>query len=269
MDGLKFKVLLIEDDEVDQKTFIRMVREEELDYDCTITGSVSQAKEKLGKEEFDIVVADYMLGDGTAFDILEAAGERDIPVVIVTGAGGEEIVVKAWKAGVYDYLIKDKQGNYLKTLPVTVENAVKHSRIEKQLLLLSFAMTGTDDCVYITDLQGEIIFVNRSFCETYGYDEEEVIGMEHKVLWQGTSDSESDNACQPVSGWETGYYHKRKNGELFPVSVHESVIRNENGSEVAHLGVARDISEKVFFEEKLRAINLELKHGNRRIDSLS
>jgi PAS domain S-box-containing protein len=266
MDGLKFKVLLIEDDEVDQKTFIRMVQEEGLDYDCTLTKSVSQAKEQLDQGEFDIVIADYMLGDGTAFDILPMA--KEIPVIIVTGAGGEEVVVKAWKAGVYDYLIKDKEGNYLKTLPVTVENAVRHSRVEKRLLLLSFAMTGTDDCVYITDLQGKIIFVNRSFCETYGYEEDEVIGLEHRILWQGSSDGESDSTCQPVSGWETGYYHKRKNGELFPVSVHESVIRNENGGEIAHLGIARDISEKVFFEEKLRAINLELKHGNRRIDSL-
>jgi FixJ family two-component response regulator len=34
------------------------------------------------------------------------------------------------KSGAYDYLIKDAEGNYLKILPVTVENAIKHKLAE-------------------------------------------------------------------------------------------------------------------------------------------
>lgn len=88
------------------------------------------------------------------------------------------------------------------------------------------------------------------------------------MLWQGPSDTESDSVYRPVSGWEASYYHRRKNSEHFPASVHESVIRNENGGEITRLRVARDFLEKVSLEEKLRAINLDLKHGNRRINSL-
>ncbi len=37
------------------------------------------------------------------------------------------------KAGAYDYLVKDPEGNYLKTLPVTVENAIRRKRAEEEL----------------------------------------------------------------------------------------------------------------------------------------
>ena len=67
---------------------------------------------KFDDGSFDIVITDHSLGDGTAFEILKLA--ENIPVIVVTGAGDEETAIKAWKAGAYDYLIKDLDQNYLK-----------------------------------------------------------------------------------------------------------------------------------------------------------
>ncbi len=122
------KVLLIEDDRVDQMAFKRLIKEKGLSYDYSIAGSVSEAKKVLETDKFDIVVADYLLGDGTAFDIFSSI--IDIPVILVTGAGDEEVAVNAMKAGAYDYLIKDPERNYLKVLPVTVENSIKRKQAE-------------------------------------------------------------------------------------------------------------------------------------------
>jgi len=74
------------------------------------------------------VIADCFLGDGTAFDILDLV--KDTPIVVVTGTGNEEIAVKAWRAGAYDYLTKDLERSYLKTVPITVENAIRHKKAE-------------------------------------------------------------------------------------------------------------------------------------------
>ncbi len=70
MDNRKYKILLIEDDKVDQMAFKRLVQNEGLPYDYTIAGSVAEAGSILGSERFDFVITDYRLGDGTAFDIL-------------------------------------------------------------------------------------------------------------------------------------------------------------------------------------------------------
>ena len=93
MDNRKYKVLLVENDKLDQKAFQRLVKNKELPYDCTIAGSVSEAQSILRADRFDIVITDYSLGDGTAFDILDLL--KDTPVILVTGVGDEEIVVKA------------------------------------------------------------------------------------------------------------------------------------------------------------------------------
>lgn len=131
MGKTKYKILLIEDNKVDQTAFRRFVKDQQLPYDCTIAGSVSEAQNILGSETFDIVIADYLLGDGTAFDVLDSV--KDTPIIFVTGAGDEEIAVKAWKAGADDYLIKDYEYNYLKILPVTVENVVRYKKTEEKL----------------------------------------------------------------------------------------------------------------------------------------
>ena len=131
MDNARYKVLLIEDDKIDQDAFTRLVEDENLPYDYKTASSISEGQKVLACEQFDSVISDYNLGDGTGFDILNSV--KDTPVIIVTGTGGEEIAVKAWKAGASDYLIKDHERNYLKVLPVSVENVVKRREAEEKL----------------------------------------------------------------------------------------------------------------------------------------
>ena len=128
----KLKILLVEDDEVDLIAFERLVKKEKLPYDYFMVRSVSEGIKVVTSENFDVVIMDYFLKDGTAFDILTKI-PKGIPTIIVTGTGNEEIAVKAMKLGASDYLIKDPNGNYLKTLPLTVENAIKTKYLEAQL----------------------------------------------------------------------------------------------------------------------------------------
>jgi len=131
MDNAKRTVLLVEDDEIDQMAFKWLIEQENLPYDYTAASSISEARVALGSERFDAIVADYLLNDGTAFDILGLA--KDTPVIITTEAGDAEIAVKAMKAGACDYLMKDPERTYLKAIPITIENAIKHKRMEKIL----------------------------------------------------------------------------------------------------------------------------------------
>ena len=264
MKDTRYKILLIEDDKIDQKAFMRMVKEKKLAYDCTVADSVSEAKSILASERFDIIISDYSLGDGTAFSILDSV--KNTPVILVTGVGDEEVAVKAWKAGAYDYLVKDPQRNYLKTVPITVENTIKHRKTEERVQLLSGAVMSTDESVYITDVENKIIFINKAFCETYGYTEQEIIGEDSNILWIGKLQNKNTRSVFQTrsvgSAWEVGFYHKRKNGSIFPVSLSRSIIRDEDGKQVAVVGIARDISERMQIEDDLITLNQELEKQN-------
>ena len=108
--------------------FVRLVEDKELPYDYKIAGSVSQAEDILNSEKFDVIIVDYLLGDGTAFDIWDLLAGT--PTILATGIGDEELAVKAMKAGAYDYLIKDHNRNYLKILPETIESVISRKNTE-------------------------------------------------------------------------------------------------------------------------------------------
>jgi PAS domain S-box-containing protein len=257
MEGAKYKILLIEDDELDQNAFKRMADEKRLPYNCTIAGSVAEAKKILSTTGFDIIIADYLLGDGTVFGVLDSV--KNTPVIIITGAGDEEVAVQAWKAGTCDYMIKDHERNYLKAVPAAVENTIRHKKTEQRLRLLSAAILSTDESIYITDLENKITFVNKAFCETYGYTEQEIIGKDCNILWrENPLITDAKNIYHVVSGWEVGFLHRRKDGTEFPVSMSRSDVKDENGSEIARIVISRDISERMRVENELREANRNL-----------
>jgi PAS domain S-box-containing protein len=260
MENTRYKILMVEDDKLDQKAFNRLVKEEQLPYDCTIVGSVSDAKTMLSAQQFDIIISDYNLSDGNAFDILGVA--KDTPVVFVTGAGCEEIAVKAWRAGAYDYLTKDIDRNYLKAIPITIENAIKQKKVEEEICRLSQGIEQSPSTVVIADIKGDIEYVNPRFTQLTGYTLEEIKGKNlrilesseqplelHKELWETITSGKE---------WRGEFHSKKKNNGLYWESVSISAITNSEGVITGFLKVAEDITERKEAEEKLKEA-IELK----------
>ncbi|MGO9377346.1 MAG: sigma-54-dependent transcriptional regulator [Dissulfurispiraceae bacterium] len=125
------RCLFIEDDYVDQMALKRLVSTESLPWAFEMANTIAEAKTFLQNESFDVIVTDYHLPDGNAFDILQL--RLDVPIIIVTGAGSEQVAVDAMQAGANDYLIKDSDRNYLKILPLTLDKSIKGRIIEDRM----------------------------------------------------------------------------------------------------------------------------------------
>jgi signal transduction histidine kinase len=130
----KIRLLLVEDDRVDQLAFTRAVKEQGWPYDWTIAGSIKEARAALEAERFDVVVTDYLLGDGIAFEIFPLVPSAAL--IVTTGSGDEAVAVSAMKGGADDYLIKDPERHYLMVLPFTVESALERRRGRAQVAQL-------------------------------------------------------------------------------------------------------------------------------------
>jgi PAS domain S-box-containing protein len=280
---MRNRVLLIEDDKFDQLAFKRLVKEDNLPYDYSIARSVSEAKEVLNSERFDIVITDYLLGDGTAFDIFDFI--VDIPVIFVTGAGDEEIAVKAMKAGAYDYLIKDAQRNYLKVLSVTVEKAIKHKAAEERLRLLESVVVHANDAVVIfeawpQDLPGRrILYVNEAFTKMTGYSLNEAIHETIRIL-QGPKTSSADldtirNVLERGETIKVDLINYRKDGSEFWVECNIVPVADERCSFTHWISIQRDITERKRAEEErerlineIEAINEDLTELNQELETI-
>jgi diguanylate cyclase (GGDEF)-like protein len=134
------RVLLIEDDLVDQIAFKRAVKEQALPFDYHIAGSLSEARRFIDSERFDVIICDYLLGDGIGTELL--GWQQDAPVILLTGSGSEDIAVEAMKTGAYDYLVKDAEGRHLKTISVKIENTLNRRKTNEALKLAKQELNG-------------------------------------------------------------------------------------------------------------------------------
>jgi len=162
MSAEKIKILLIEDDVVDQMAFKRLVKEASLSYDYTIVGTVQEAKTVLSSQLFDVVITDHSLPDGKAFEVFDSI--VDTPIIFATGSGNEKTAAQAVKVGAYDYLIKDPERNYLKILPITIDNSIKRKRAEDEVRKLNEKLNRS--VIELKELNKEL----EAFCYSVSHD---------------------------------------------------------------------------------------------------
>jgi len=245
------ELLVVEDDEVDRMALERLVRGDGLPYRCSIASSLAEARQLLAERPFDVVLTDYHLGDGDGLEVMALARNR--PVILITGAGDEELAVRAMRAGAYDYLIKDAEGRYLKMVPVTVDNARRHHASIRRSRMLQQALSSINDSIFLTDAAGRLIFVNATFCATYGYAEAEILGRHHRELWaegEGHELLPRSPGELPEGGERGECRHRRRDGSELDVLLSRSPIV-DGDERVAAVGAARDVTERKEMERQL------------------
>ena len=138
---------------------------------------------------------------------------------------------------------------------VVCHDVTELKEAELNFRLMAQAVASARDCISITDLENRIIFVNSSFQNTYGYTSEELWGKEISLLRPPGIPLPLLDQIQSLTrngGWHGELLNRRKDGSDFPVELWTSTIRDESGSPVGFVGLARDISERKTTEEHLR-----------------
>jgi PAS domain S-box-containing protein len=251
-----YRILLVEDDLVDQIAFKRMVKREHLNYDFQIASSLKEAKELLSTQRYELVITDYQLGDGNAvalFDLLKST-----PFIFATGGGDEEIAVRALKAGAFDYLIKDQERNYLKVLPLTIDNAIRRSKMNERLRLLESVIVNANDAVIIATANQkipEIMYVNRAFVEMSGYSEADVQKKGFGIFVGEQTDREEvqriADAFRDFESIKSELIFYRKNGTPYWVGISIVPLKDKNGKTTHFVSIQRDITERKEAEQAL------------------
>lgn len=135
-----------------------------------------------------------------------------------------------------------------------LNDITERKRSHERMLTLSRALESIGECVSITDYQNKVIFVNRAFCNTYGYKEEEIIGKDISIIRSAFAQTE---AAQKIlsetinGGWTGELINIRKDGSEFPIELSTSQIKDENGNSIALIGIAVDITERKKVEMEL------------------
>ena len=98
-------------------------------------------------------------------------------------------------------------------------DVTERKKAEESLRKLSQAVEQSPVNVIITDLDGNIEYVNRRFCQLTGYTAAEVLGKNPRILKSGhTSDEEYRSLWQTIKAggeWSGEFLNKAKDGSLF------------------------------------------------------
>ena len=100
------RILLLEDDESLADGLIYSLEKKE--YDVQLSGNVREAKQLLGEKEYDLLLLDVALPDGTGFEVCEMlrAKGNQTPIIFLTASDDEIHVIRGLDSGGDDYITK-------------------------------------------------------------------------------------------------------------------------------------------------------------------
>jgi PAS domain S-box-containing protein len=123
-------------------------------------------------------------------------------------------------------------------------------RLPENLSLAVLAQTlhCIPDAVSIADEDDILVYVNPAFTRMYGYTYDEAVGQPSSMMWADNSASHARAEIFPTTmqleSWSGELVNRRKDGSEFPIQLITSQVRNADGSLIALVGVAHDISER-------------------------
>ena len=130
----------------------------------------------------------------------------------------------------------------------------KRSEAERERLLSAIEQAG--EMIIITDSEGNIRYVNPSFEQTTGYDRDEIVGQNPRILRSDKQDeSFYQNMWNTISSgkiFKARIVNKRKDGSLFTVAATISPAFDASGRIINYVSVSRDITERLQLEEQFR-----------------
>jgi PAS domain S-box-containing protein len=124
----------------------------------------------------------------------------------------------------------------------------------------------------ITDISGNIEYVNPKFEDVTGYTAKEVIGKNPRILKSGeTSPGEYEILWKTIKAggeWHGEFHNRKKNGELYWESASISAIKNTKGQLTHYIAIKENITGRKAMDKKLRESHNRLRSFAERLQMI-
>lgn len=261
MNDQRIKVLLIEDNPGDARLLQELLMEvQSVQFGLEQVDRLSTGLQRLQEDDFDIILLDLSLPDTQGLEtfIKLYRRARNTPIVVITGLNDETVAIHAVQAGAQDYLVKDQvSGDMLvRSLRYAIERKRAEQKIREQAALLDIAT----DAILVRDLEGRILFWNKSAERLYGWSADHVLGKTDELLYQQPLPQFQD--AQTIlfqqGEWSGELHHVTRSGEEVIVESRWTLMRDDDHKPKSILVVSTDVTDKKKLEAQfLRAQRME------------
>jgi PAS domain S-box-containing protein len=236
-------VLVVEDD-IGVAT-LQKRRLERAGYSVLIATDAQLAESIVAEGKVNLLLLDYNLqGQSTGLDVFERLKARgfNIPTILVTAFGDQDVTIRALRAGVRDFV--PKSADYLDQLPSAVDRVAAQARVERKLLeseqRLASIVGTTLDAIAMCDEDARILLFNRSAELMFECDAQTAL---QRRLSRFIPELKLTSVAQQVEA-----FGDRGRRTPIEVTVSDFAIQGKRFFTV----IARDISERRRTEEQLR-----------------
>jgi len=151
--------------------------------------------------------------------------------------------------------IFDEEGNIIAVIEV-LKDITERKQVKDKLQKLSRALEFSSTMVVITDLEGNIEYINSQFTEITGYEKEEVLGKNIDILNSENTreDIYADLWSTVTSGriWKKEFLNRKKDGTLFWDHTSISCVKDETGDITNYICIQEDVTKRKQAEQDLR-----------------
>ena len=228
--------------------------------------SPEDALERLKGETFDCVVSDFMMSPMDGIEVARRIRESsDIPVILYTGRGSEEVAEAAFTVGIDDYIRKEMNPSHYQVLARRIRSAVDKKRAEDKVIqerdLAQRYLDVAAVMMVILDTEGRVMLLNQKGCEILGVSPEEALGKNWFDSFLPSPNVEEVKGVvrelmagniEPVKFYENPVVSS--SGEERIIAWHNSLLHDDDGNISGILSSGSDITEQRRTEEKFRLI---------------
>jgi PAS domain S-box-containing protein len=148
--------------------------------------------------------------------------------------------------------LRDPSGN-ITGIHGVLRDVTERRNMERELLLKNKAVESSINAIAMSDLSGNLIYVNPSFLRLWGYEKEgEVLGRPSLDFWQSPKEgSRVIGVVMEKEGWIGELVARKKDGSRFFVEASSSLVRDEAGEPACVVGSFLDVTSR---KEALEAL---------------
>ncbi|MDD2789077.1 MAG: EAL domain-containing protein [Sulfurimonas sp.] len=151
--------------------------------------------------------------------------------------------------------LRYKDDGTLKEMIGTIQDITERKETLETLIKLSLAVEQSPNSIVITDLDGNIEYVNAKFSAVTGYSLKEVLGKNPRILQSSKTPIETYDvmweALQKGNTWEGELINKRKDGQIYIESAIISPVKATSGKITNYVAIKEDITEKKSAQEHI------------------
>ncbi|MFC3959254.1 PAS domain-containing response regulator [Halovivax cerinus] len=248
------------------ETFLEREREE---ISVRTETAVEDGMSALREERIDCVISDYEMPEQDGLDFLERVRDEfpDLPFILFTGKGDEEIASEAITAGVTEYLQKGTGTEQYTVLANRVENLVEKYSAEREVFRGFLALESAQEGIGILNDEGEYVYLNQAYAEVYDADRDELLHSHWETLYPESETERFRREILPTleseGTWTGRSVGLTTDGER--VAERLSLTHLDDGG---HVCVVRDVTEERRRAEQLRREQRFLETALNTIDDL-